>query len=183
MTSPKIDELAGKILSGLQNHELTEDVAYEFTVEGIRLVFGDSDDFRAGALKDLTDFLNSLRVSKGYRQYDAQMIFELGRLYAVTDLLKLSSEEHELAKEIKEDARKYAMKQGIFEQIADNPGITCKELSRRNRMTEHELFLFCEDMQCKNFILKLKTGKTESYYISSAGRKLLAEMKKLLQNT
>lgn len=174
----KMDELAENILKKVLDKSLTEDMVYELTRACVDSIVEEMAISWTDALRNLESFLDSLWRSKGYRQYDADDVFELGRVYTAVDMLKMVSEKHELTVKVREDAGKYAARRKLFEQIAKNPGITHKDLARKVNISESALSQFYGKIQYDNYILSHKAGRTKYYYLSMTGKQLLAEMER-----
>lgn len=174
----KMDGLAENILKNMLDKSLTEDMVYELTRACATSIVEEMAISWTDVLKNLESFLDSLWRSKGYRQYDADDVFGLGRVYTAVDMLKMVSEKQELTIKVKEDAGKYAARRRLFEQIAKNPGITHKELARKASISESALSQFYGKIQYDNYILSHKAGRTKYYYLSMTGKQLLAEMQR-----
>lgn len=173
----RLEALAGFVLDGLIEENLSDATAYEFAEQSCICIREGAEILWGNQLEKLWDYLASERTMSNRDEQDRSSVFRQGRIYATMELLKMLQQQQEDENTLEEDAKEYCGHWRIvFEALQDGRSMTHRELARAVSVSESSLSQFLHRIERKNYIHFRKVGRTKYYRLSGRGRKLLQRM-------
>lgn len=170
-----ISELAEALFQGVVSERIPEDAVDELA----RILAEDVVWPRNSTLEKLGQYLHSLWHSGALEGMPWEFTFQVGRLCALTDLLKLSEERKADEEQLLMDAKRYLNRRAIFRVIAEEQGVRHGELAEKVGLSGSSLSQFMNRIAGRKYIFYRKSGRTKYYFLSEDGRALLEKMEEL----
>lgn len=173
----KLARMSRNILQHISEMQIvTEDMMYEYTRECFTFVSEQKENFWSDGVKQLSEYLESVWRSGEYYEYTSKQAFEMGRLFALLDMLKMANDYKETNVRMDMDVLRLTSRKDIFQAIAEQNGITHKELARVVGISESSLSQFINKSELQIYVLYRKIGRTKYYYLTKSGAELLRRM-------
>lgn len=170
----RLEALAGFVLSGLTERNLSDAAVFEFAEQVCICIREDMETPWGDQMVKLWDYLaGGSRALDGDLQ-DVDLAFQQGRIYAALELLKMFRQSQEDESTLEEDAKEYSVHWSmVFLALYKGKSMTHRELARAADLSDSSLSQFLHKIEKKNYILFRKAGRTKYYWLSSRGRKLV----------
>ncbi|MGI6250333.1 MAG: hypothetical protein ACOYKD_03105 [Anaerolineaceae bacterium] len=135
-------------------------------------------------LFEISDTLGSLidKVDKFLREEDKKDIdpeenFNVGRLFALTSMIKKYVESQSVFFTIPELVNKYSSRYKVFESIGKMPGITHQDLADCSEMSASALSQLMVKLYKDKLVTANAIGRHKYYYLTSKGNELLTALR------
>lgn len=173
----RLEALAGFILSGLAERNLSDAAVFEFAEQVCICIREGTETLWGDQMKKLWDYLAGGSSALDGNTQDVDSAFQQGRVYAAMELLRMFHQRQEDEYTLEEDAKEYSVHwKMVFLALYQGKSLTHRELARAADLSDSSLSQFLHKIEKKNYILFRKAGRTKYYWLSSRGRKLVESM-------
>lgn len=119
--------------------------------------------------------INKVQFGNLY-EFSADLVLVYGKLWSVMNMVKIAEGDESLALSIRDDAKQYRKRLGLFRAIRDRSGINHSELAEAIGKSVSHLSQIINEMDSGKYFVSRQFGRSKFYYITNNGKELLSKM-------